>query len=100
MLIINRVSGKKRRRHGGTAAVEFALVLPVLLLLLFGIVEMSLLQYDLLVIANASREAARFGIKKTYKDGNPQWPTIAQCPFIFIWQHGPNNHGGSSLHGI
>lgn len=76
MLNINRASGTKRRRQGGTAVVEFALVLPILLLLLFGIVEMSLLQYDLLVIANASREAARSGIKKTYEAGAPTWPTI------------------------
>ncbi len=42
--------------------VEFALVLPLLLLLLFGIMEGSIILYDKAVITNASREAARAGI--------------------------------------
>lgn len=43
----------------GAAAVEFALVLPVLLLILFGIIEFGIILYDKAVITNASREAAR-----------------------------------------
>ncbi len=46
----------------GGAAVEFALILPVLILILFGIVEFSLIMYDKAVITNASREGARQGI--------------------------------------
>lgn len=46
----------------GTAAVEFALILPILVLLVFGIIEFSLLLYDKAVITNASREGARAGI--------------------------------------
>jgi Flp pilus assembly protein TadG len=46
----------------GAAAVEFALLLPLLLTLLCGIVEISVLLYDQAVIASASREAARAGI--------------------------------------
>ena len=46
----------------GSTAIEFALVLPVLVLLLFGIVEFGLLFYNEQVITNASREAARAGI--------------------------------------
>jgi Flp pilus assembly protein TadG len=42
--------------------VEFALVLPVLLLLLVGMMEFALLLYNQQVITNASREGARFGI--------------------------------------
>ncbi|WP_395067702.1 TadE/TadG family type IV pilus assembly protein [Paraburkholderia silvatlantica] len=44
------------------AAVEFALVLPVLLILLFGIIEMGLFLYDKAVITNAAREGARAGV--------------------------------------
>lgn len=43
----------------GVAAVEFALILPLLLVLLFGIVEFSLMLYNKAVITNASRDAAR-----------------------------------------
>jgi hypothetical protein len=46
----------------GGALVEFALVLPLLLLLVLGIIEFSLLLYNKAMITNASREGARFGI--------------------------------------
>ncbi len=44
------------------AAIEFAIVLPVLVSLLFGSIEFSLLLYNQQIITNASREGARFGI--------------------------------------
>jgi len=54
------------RRHlkteRGAAAVEFALVLPVLVLLLFGVIEFGLLMFNKAVLTNAAREGARFGI--------------------------------------
>lgn len=46
----------------GAAAIEFAIVLPVLVLLLFGTTEFGLLLYNQQVITNASREGARAGI--------------------------------------
>jgi Flp pilus assembly protein TadG len=52
----------KIRAQGGAAMVEFALVLPVLALLLLGITEFSLLLYNKAMITNASREGARAGI--------------------------------------
>ncbi|WP_179403322.1 TadE/TadG family type IV pilus assembly protein [Burkholderia guangdongensis] len=51
-----------RRRETGAAVVEFAIVLPLLLLLFFGIVEFGLMLYDKAVITNASREAARAAV--------------------------------------
>jgi Flp pilus assembly protein TadG len=53
---------KLRNERHGQALVEFALILPVLLLLLLGIVEFGLILYDQHVITNASREGARYGI--------------------------------------
>jgi Flp pilus assembly protein TadG len=49
-------------REKGTASVEFALILPLLLLMLFLIIEFSIILYDKAVITNASREGARSGI--------------------------------------
>ncbi len=46
----------------GAAVVEFALILPLLLLLVFGIIEFGFLIYNKAMITNASREAARTGI--------------------------------------
>ena len=51
-------------RHGrraGTATVEFALVVPLLLVLLLGIVEFGLLFQDFIIAKNAAREGARCG---------------------------------------
>jgi Flp pilus assembly protein TadG len=50
------------RNEKGSALVEFALILPLLVLLLFGIIEFGLLLYNQQVITNASREGARYGI--------------------------------------
>ena len=46
----------------GAAAVEFAIILPVFVLLLFGMIEWGLLLFNQQVITNASREGARAGI--------------------------------------
>jgi Flp pilus assembly protein TadG len=46
----------------GAAVVEFALILPILLILLVGTIDASLALYDKAVITNASREGARAGI--------------------------------------
>ncbi|CAJ0808969.1 TadE/TadG family type IV pilus assembly protein [Ralstonia flaminis] len=50
------------RKMRGAAGVEFALVFPILLLVVFGIVEFGAAWYDKAVITNASREAARAGV--------------------------------------
>ena len=42
--------------------MEFALILPLLLFVLFAIIEFSIAMYDKAVITNASREGARMGI--------------------------------------
>jgi Flp pilus assembly protein TadG len=52
----------RKNREEGVAAVEFALILPLLLLILFMIIEFSIALYDKAVITNASREGARSGI--------------------------------------
>jgi Flp pilus assembly protein TadG len=46
----------------GVAAAEFALIMPVLSILAFGMIEYSLFLYDQQLITNASREGARAGI--------------------------------------
>ena len=46
----------------GAVMVEFAIVLPLLLILVFGIIEFGVLLYDKAMITNASREGARAGI--------------------------------------
>jgi len=48
--------------ESGVAAVEFAIIAALFFVLLFGIIEFSLLLYDKAVITNASREGARTAI--------------------------------------
>jgi Flp pilus assembly protein TadG len=43
----------------GAAAVEFALIVPVLIVLVFGIADFGLMFNNQSVVANASRDAAR-----------------------------------------
>ena len=52
----------RRQAQQGAAAVEFALILPILLLVFLGMVELSLALYDKAILTNASREGARAGI--------------------------------------
>ncbi|GAP54228.1 tade family protein [Arthrobacter sp. Hiyo6] len=50
----------RKRNEKGAAAVEFALILPVLLLILIGIVEFSLAFNAQLSLNQAAREGARY----------------------------------------
>ena len=50
------------QREKGSAGVEFALLLPIIMLLIVGMLEFGVALYDLQIIKNASREGARAGI--------------------------------------
>ncbi len=49
----------RRRRDGGAAAVEFALVLPMLLLLIFGLIDFGRMLNAQITLTEAAREGAR-----------------------------------------
>ncbi len=53
----------KSRRERGSVAIEMALVLPLLLLIVAGIVDLGILFWEKEVLTNASREGARAGAK-------------------------------------
>ncbi len=57
MNALRRLLGGNR----GTVAVEFALFMPVLLVLLFGIVELGQAWYHKQMLVSATREGARLG---------------------------------------
>ena len=60
---------RRMKLQAGSNLVEFALVLPLLLVLLFGIIDFSLALFDKAVVTNAVREGARNGI--VYSDTRP-----------------------------
>jgi len=53
---------RNQENQRGVAAVEFAIVLPLLLILFAGITEFGIAYYNKQVLTNASREGARAGI--------------------------------------
>jgi Flp pilus assembly protein TadG len=56
---VHKVCGSYRRQRRGAAAVEFAVVAPVFLLLVFGMVEYGRMVMVQQLLTNASREGAR-----------------------------------------
>lgn len=60
---MDRVVTHSRQR--GDAIVEFTLVLPILLLILFGILEVGRVLDAWIVVQNAAREGARVGTLAT-----------------------------------
>lgn len=60
--------------HGkaaGQTAVEFALVASLLLMLVFGIIELGLTVYDYNTVSSAAREAVRYAIVHSPTGPNP-----------------------------
>ncbi len=78
-------------RQRGVAMLEFALLLPLLLLILFGITEFSraLFQYD--TLAKTTRDACRY--LSTQAAGDPAAKAIALCLAVY----GDTNCSGPAL---
>lgn len=68
---LGRHSGAARRERGA-AAVEFALVVPLLVALMLGVVTAGLSYSHALGLTNAVREGARFGATSDASDA-PAW---------------------------
>ncbi len=59
---IARLINKSKEKQKGATAVEFAIVVSVFILIVFGIIEFGLLMYNQHIVTNAGREGARAGI--------------------------------------
>ena len=57
---------RRARGERGAAAVEFALVVPILLLLVFGIIDYGAVYADSISARNGVREAARQGVVSNF----------------------------------
>lgn len=67
---------RRRRSERGSTAVEFALVLPLLVMLLMGVVSGSLAYGDHVAVQNAVREGSRLGSAIDYSTAGPSvWAT-------------------------
>jgi Flp pilus assembly protein TadG len=52
----------RSKNQEGAGLVEFAILAPILVILLFGLLEFGLSLYAKEVVTNASREGARYGV--------------------------------------
>ncbi|MHB0977403.1 MAG: TadE/TadG family type IV pilus assembly protein [Candidatus Aquicultorales bacterium] len=58
-MLLNKPTRRRLHDAKGASSVEFAILMPVLILILFGIVEFGLAYRDYLSITHAAREGAR-----------------------------------------
>ena len=63
-----------RKRTDGVSAAEFALLLPVMLLIVCGIMDFGNLYFQLHIANEAAREAARLGAITKHKVKQPFRP--------------------------
>ncbi|MCB9135968.1 MAG: pilus assembly protein [Anaerolineales bacterium] len=66
----------------GQGLVEFALILPLLLLLVWGVIESGRYLFMWISVTNASREAARFGSSVGPGEIDPTVPRFLDCAGI------------------
>lgn len=66
-------SYRSRKEELGIAAIELALVFPLFVLLLFGMMDLAVMMYNTQVITNASREGARWGVITNNNPSNQSW---------------------------
>ena len=52
-----------KRCRRGQGLVEFALVLMLLVLIIFGVLDLGRVFFSMITITNAAREGARYGVK-------------------------------------
>jgi Flp pilus assembly protein TadG len=89
------MSARKRRRQQGQALAEFAIVIPIFLLILFGIFDVGRAVYAYSSVTNAAREGARLAIvnQDTASVGNraaDQATALAVTTTVEFRQPGPN----------
>jgi hypothetical protein len=74
------ISKRQRKNQSKSKAqgfLEFALVLPLLLLLIFGVIEFGRMLFIYSAVFTATREAARFGSAAGKVDGTPRYNDCA-----------------------
>jgi hypothetical protein len=83
------------RRNSGVAAVEMAIVLPLLILIIAGVLDLGHALYLKQIITNASREGARYGaVYSVYPGTTQRIPPDLLTPSIQNWVLKSPSDGG------
>ena len=82
----------RKLNERGAVAAEFALLLPVLLTILFGIIEFGMIMYGREIVTNATREGARAGIVQ----GPPKLTTGAITTIADNYLTGTGSQSGAT----
>ena len=75
MNFVGVTSNRRGRGERGASMVEFALIMPVFMILIFGGITASLVYQDRSAVVNAVREGSRFGATLPYA----QCDTTSNC---------------------
>jgi hypothetical protein len=67
--MVMRPKNLKKNNSKGQELVEFAITLPLLALLIFGIFDLGRLVYYYSAMQNSAREGARFGVVNPWQEG-------------------------------
>lgn len=73
---------RTRSEDRGATLVEFALIAPLLFLLLFGVIEFGRVIATFTAVTTAAREGARYGTTVGDSDVNPGTPRYLDCAGI------------------
>jgi len=90
----------KRKTERGQGLVEMVVVLPVLLILLLGIVEVGYALRDYIIVTNADREGCRLAARGRFTDANVAERVVSaggSAPsggMPFLRTHGPDPNTG------
>jgi hypothetical protein len=72
---------RRWKRDNGQELVEFAIVFPVLLLLLLGVIGFGQIVYSYSAISNAAREGARYAVVPGWDHQGQIWFNYSEtCP--------------------
>jgi len=82
------------RSEKGAVAVEFALIMPVLVTMLFGMVWTGLAYADHIAVNNAIREGARYGAAA---DLSSSWATSVRDRVIQVYANGESSLSNSQI---
>jgi len=89
-----RPSSALRRFQSGQSLVEFAIVLPMLLLLLIGVIELGRYAYLAILVGNAAHAGATYGAQSPFTAGNP---VVGGTPAITLAADNDFQNNGQSV---